>query len=135
MSAITEHKPVIGLTCGDVNGIGIELIIKTLGDNRILDTCTPVIFANNKVLNFYRKGLSGYNLNFISIRELNRVNHKQLNLFSCWEEEVNMNPGILNAIGGEYAIKSLTAAMSPSTRSPRPSSAPRNAARSCAGRR
>ncbi|HMW25135.1 MAG TPA: 4-hydroxythreonine-4-phosphate dehydrogenase PdxA [Ferruginibacter sp.] len=110
MSAITEHKPVIGLTCGDVNGIGIELIIKTLGDNRILDTCTPVIFANNKVLNFYRKGLSGYNLNFISIRELNRVNHKQLNLFSCWEEEVNMNPGILNAIGGEYAIKSLTAA-------------------------
>ncbi len=110
MSAITENKPVIGVTCGDLNGIGIELIIKTLGDNRILDICTPVIFANNKVLNFYRKGLSGYNLNFMSIRELNRVNHKQLNLFSCWEEEVNMNPGILNAIGGQYAIKSLTTA-------------------------
>ena len=110
MSAFTEHKPVIGITCGDLNGIGIELLIKTLGDSRILDICTPVIFANNKVLNFYRKGLPGYNLNFMSVKDLGRVNHKQLNLYNCWEEEININPGILNDIGGQYAIKSLTAA-------------------------
>lgn len=110
MSSVTDKKPVIGLTCGDINGIGIEIIIKTLADNRILDLCTPVVFGNNKVLNFYRKGLPEININFTSTRELNRVNYKQINLFNCWEEEVNVNPGILNDTGGKYAVKSLTVA-------------------------
>ena len=110
MSSISENKPVIGISCGDINGIGIELIIKTLGDSRILDICTPVIFANNKVINFYRKSVPDTNINFISIKELTRINHKQVNLFSCWEEEVNVAPGTLTDIGGNYAVKSLTAA-------------------------
>jgi 4-hydroxythreonine-4-phosphate dehydrogenase len=110
MSSITENKPVIGISCGDVNGIGIELIIKTIGDSRILDICTPVIFANNKVINFYRKSIPDININFISIKEFSRINHKQINLFNCWEEEVNITPGTLNDIGGNYAVKSLTAA-------------------------
>ncbi len=110
MSAIVENKPVIGISCGDLNGIGIELIIKTLGDSRILDTCTPIIFANNKVINFYRKSVPDININFISIKDFSRINHKQVNLFNCWEEEVNITPGTLNDIGGSYAIKSLTAA-------------------------
>jgi len=110
MNTGNDKKPVIGLTCGDINGIGIEIIIKTLADSRILDFCTPVVFANNKVLNFYRKGLPELNINFTSTRELNRINNKQINLFNCWEEEVNVNPGILNDIGGKYAVKSLTTA-------------------------
>jgi len=105
-----DKKPVIGFKCGDINGIGVEIIIKTLSDNRILDFCTPVIFANNKLINFYRKSLPDININFTSVRELNRINHKQINLFNCWEEEVNINPGILNEIGGKYAVKSLTSA-------------------------
>ena len=64
MSSFVENKPVIGFTCGDINGIGIELLIKTLGDNRILDICTPIIFGNNKVLNFYRKNLPDINIYF-----------------------------------------------------------------------
>jgi 4-hydroxythreonine-4-phosphate dehydrogenase len=110
MSAIVENKPVIGISCGDLNGIGIELIIKTLGDPRILDICTPIIFANNKVINFYRKSVPDININFISIKDFSRINHKQVNLFNCWEEEVNITPGTLTDIGGNYAIKSLTAA-------------------------
>lgn len=105
-----EHKPVIGITCGDINGIGIELIIKTFTDNRILDFCTPVIFANNKVFNFYRKSMPDANINFISIKELNRINHKQINLFNCWEEEIAITPGVQNETGGKYAVKSLIAA-------------------------
>ena len=105
-----ENKPVIGITCGDINGIGIELIIKTLGDSRILDFCTPALFANNKVINFYRKSLADININFTSTIELNRVNNKQINLYNCWDEEININPGILNDIGGKYAVKSLTIA-------------------------
>ena len=110
MSAVSENKSIIGVTTGDLNGIGIELIIKVFSDNRILDICTPVIFGNNKVINFYRKGLPDYNINFSTAREAGRVNNKQLNLFSCWEEDVNITPGIMNEIGGKYAVKSLTAA-------------------------
>ena len=69
MSSISENKPVIGITCGDINGIGLELIIKTVGDARLLEICTPVIFASNKVLNFYRKGLPEINfLNTVYVR-------------------------------------------------------------------
>jgi 4-hydroxythreonine-4-phosphate dehydrogenase len=105
-----ENKPVIGLTCGDINGIGLELIIKTMIDTRLLEICTPVIFSNNKVLNFYRKGLQDYNFNFSTIKEANKINHKQVNLFNCWEEEVAVTPGVLNEIGGKYAVLSLTTA-------------------------
>ena len=108
--SVTEHKPVIGITCGDINGIGIELIIKTFGDSRILDICTPLIFANNKVFNFYRKSVPDININFISIKDFNRINHKQINLFNCWEEEVSITPGTLTETGGKYAVKSLVIA-------------------------
>lgn len=107
---MSDKKPVIGISCGDVNGIGIEIIIKAFSDNRMLDFCCPVIFCNNKVVNFYRKNLTDANINFAITKELNRINYKQVNLFNCWEEEVNINPGILNDIGGKYAVLSLTAA-------------------------
>lgn len=110
MSSALDNKPIIGISCGDLNGIGLEIIIKTLADSRILDFCTPVVFANNKVLNFYRKGLQDININFTSTKELNRINNKQVNLYNCWDEEVNINPGILNDIGGRYAVKSLSIA-------------------------
>lgn len=102
-----ENKPVIGLTCGDLNGIGLELIIKTVSDARLLEMCTPVIFANNKVLNFYRKGLADYNFNFSAVKEGARINHKQVNLYNCWEEEVAITPGQLTEAGGKYAVLSL----------------------------
>lgn len=110
MSFSSEHKPIIGISCGDINGIGPEIIIKVLSDNRILDFCTPVVFANNKVLNFYRKSIPESNINFISTKDLSRINHKQVNLFTCWEEEINITPGTLNDVGGKYAVKSLVAA-------------------------
>ena len=107
---INENKPVIGLTCGDINGIGLELIIKTVGDARLLEICTPVIFANNKVLNFYRKGLPEINFNFSSVKDAARVNHKQVNLYNCWEDEVAVTPGQLTDAGGKYAVQSLVIA-------------------------
>jgi 4-hydroxythreonine-4-phosphate dehydrogenase len=103
-------KPNIGISCGDLNGIGIELIIKVFSDNRILDQCTPVVFASNKVVNFYRKSVPEINFNYQSIRELNRITNKQVNVFNCWEEEVSISPGQLTETGGAYAIKSLRAA-------------------------
>jgi 4-hydroxythreonine-4-phosphate dehydrogenase len=106
-----KAKPVIGITCGDLNGIGTELIIKTFSDNRILDICTPVIFGSNKLINFYRKSIPEVNLNYQSTREFNRLNNKQINLFSCWEEEVVITPGQLTETGGKYAVLSLQTAV------------------------
>lgn len=104
-------KPIIGISCGDINGIGIELIIKTFSDNRILEHCTPVIFASNKVINFYRKTMPELNLNFSTTKEFNRINHKQVNLFTCWEEDIQVTPGQLTAEGGKYAVLSLQTAV------------------------
>ena len=102
-----QQKPIIGFTCGDLNGIGMELIIKTLSDHRLLDVCTPVVFASNKSLNFYKKGLPDHNFNYSNTRELNRLNPKQVNVVNCWEEEVAITPGQLTDIGGKYALISL----------------------------
>ena len=104
-------KPYIGFSCGDLNGIGLELIIKLLGDNRILDQCTPVVFASNKSINFYRKSLPDINFTYQSIKDFSKLNPKMINLMNCWEEEVAINPGILNDIGGKYARISLVAAV------------------------
>ena len=106
-----QQKPIIGISIGDLNGIGAELIIKTLNDHRLLELCTPVIFASNKVINFYRKSVPDINFAYQSIKELNRVNFKQINIFNCWEEEVGITPGQLTDVGGRYAIKSLTVAV------------------------
>lgn len=106
-----QNKPVIGFSIGDLNGIGAELIIKTLGDHRLLELFTPVIFASNKVINFYRKSIPDINFNYQSLKELNKVSHKQINIFNCWEEEVAIAPGQLNETGGKYAIRSLQSAV------------------------
>ncbi len=108
---MSHQKPVIGISCGDLNGVGIELIIKTFSDSRILDHCTPVIFASNKAINFYRKSIPEVNFIYQNIKEFNRIGQRQVNLFNCWEEEVAINPGELTDVGGKYAILSLQTAV------------------------
>lgn len=108
---MTPNKPVIGISCGDINGIGIELIIKTFSDNRIVEHCTPVIFASNKVINFYRKSVPEYNISYQSTKEFSRISPKQVNLFNCWEEEIAVTPGQMNETGGKYGILSLQTAV------------------------
>lgn len=101
------NKPVIGISCGDINGIGTEVIIKTFSDHRILEQCTPVIFASNKLINFYRKAVPDAHFNYQSTKDITRISPKQVNIFNCWEEEVVINPGQLTETGGKYAVKSL----------------------------
>jgi 4-hydroxythreonine-4-phosphate dehydrogenase len=101
------RKPIIGFSCGDLNGIGMEIIIKSLSDSRLLDFMVPVLFANNKSINFYKKNLPEHNLNYSSIPDLNKINPKQVNVVNCWEEDVNITPGEINETGGKYALISL----------------------------
>ena len=57
-------KPVIGITCGDLNGVGMEVIIKTLEDKAILDLCTPVVFASSKLASYHRNAINRRDFNF-----------------------------------------------------------------------
>jgi 4-hydroxythreonine-4-phosphate dehydrogenase len=63
------------------------------------------------VINFYRKSVPESNFNYQSIKELNRLNAKQVNVFNCWEEDVVITPGQMNEAGGKYAVKSLESAV------------------------
>lgn len=108
---MSTNKPAVGISCGDINGIGIELIVKAFSDTRITEICTPIVFANNKTINFYRKSAGDTNFNFNNVKDFSRINYRQVNIFNCWEEEVAVTPGILNETGGKYAVLSLQAAV------------------------
>jgi 4-phospho-D-threonate 3-dehydrogenase / 4-phospho-D-erythronate 3-dehydrogenase len=105
-----QQRPVIGITIGDLNGIGAEVIIKTFSDHRLLELCTPLIFASNKLINFYRKSTPEINFNYQATKDFSRITPKQINIYNCWEEEIAIVPGQLTEIGGAYAVKSLVAA-------------------------
>ena len=104
-------RPVIGISIGDLNGIGPELIIKTFSDHRVLELCTPVVFASNKVINFYRKSIPDINFNYQSSKDFSRINPRQVNIYNCWEEELPIQPGQLLETGGKYAVKSFVEAV------------------------
>jgi len=106
-----QKRPVIGISVGDLNGIGIEIIIKTFSDNRILELCTPVIFGSNRVINFYKKSIPDINLNYVSIKEISKINPKQVNIVTLWEEEIEIQPGQMTETGGKYGVQSLQAAV------------------------
>jgi 4-hydroxythreonine-4-phosphate dehydrogenase len=106
-----QKKPVIGISVGDLNGIGIELIIKTFSDNRIMDFCTPIVFGSSKSINFYRKLSPDFSINYTSIKEIARALPKQLNIINVWEEDVDIQPGQMNETGGKYGVRSLQAAV------------------------
>ena len=105
------HKPVVGITIGDLNGIGPEIVIQTFTDNRLLEICTPVIFASAKVINFFRKNAGEGNFNYQIIKDFSKLASNQVHVFNCWEEEILIHPGTMNETGGKYAARSLDVAV------------------------
>lgn len=103
-------KIKVGISVGDINGIGVEIILKALSDNRMLDLCTPIIYAHKKVLTFYIKQLGIDKFNFLVAKSIDDINPKKVNLIQAWEEEVSVEPGTSNKKGGKYALLSLKAA-------------------------
>src|SRR5690554_1163919 len=105
-----EDKIVVGISVGDINGIGGEIILKTFEDMRMLEFCTPVVFASVRLMSFYKKHFS-LDINFHGIDTLDDLVPKRLNVLNVWNEQVNVDFGEENATGGEYAIKSLRQAV------------------------
>jgi 4-hydroxythreonine-4-phosphate dehydrogenase len=106
----TPLKPRIGITTGDINGIGIELIIKAFSEHRLLDFVTPIIFASNKVVNYYKNLIADSHMQYSGTKDLNNLNPKGINIFTCWDDEVSVTPGVMNDIGGKYGVRSLMVA-------------------------
>ena len=105
-----QDKIIVGISIGDINGIGGEIILKTFEDTRMLDFCTPVIFASAKLISFLKKEYQ-LGINFHGIDSLDAIVPKKINVFNVWKEQVEVNFGEENKTGGEYAIKSLKAAV------------------------
>jgi len=101
----------IGISIGDLNGIGPEVILKTFADPRVAELCTPVIFAGSKTWAALRKTIKTETpAQFTETRDLQDLQPGKAYVFSCWEEEVGIQPGVLNEVGGKYAVRSLQVA-------------------------
>lgn len=106
-----DNKIVVGITQGDVNGIGLEIALKTISDPLLSEICVPVIFSSQKTIGYYKKVLNIEELNLHSIREFSQLNSKKANLFNCYEEEITIEMGKSTATGGKYALLSLQKAV------------------------
>lgn len=103
------EKIIVGISIGDLNGIGGEIILKTFKDDRILDFCTPVIFASIKTMNFLKTHFKS-TINFNSVNNFNHIASNKVNVFNCWKDPVNIDFGKDNVKIGEFAVKSLASA-------------------------
>ena len=107
---VNKNLIKVGITIGDLNGVGPEIIVKALHDNRILTDIVPVVYGSNKVISHYKKQLNLQEFNYLSCKSAADINPKKVNIINVWQEEVAIEPGVSNADGGKYALLSLEAA-------------------------
>ena len=103
-------KYKIGISIGDINGIGLEIIIKTLADSRIYDYCIPVVYGHTKLASFYRRTTHINELNFTVVNQPSEASgreHKKPYMINCWDSDVKIEPGTVNAEVGKYSFMSL----------------------------
>jgi len=101
-----EEKIKVGISVGDLNGIGPEIIIKTFEDARMLEFCTPVIFASTKTMSFFKKHFDS-EINFHGINEGDEILDSKVNVFNVWKENVSIEFGQQDITIGQYAVQSL----------------------------
>ena len=105
-----KEKIKVGVSIGDLNGIGIEIILKTFKDNRMMDFCTPIIFGSNKIVAQHKKILNIQESNFNIINSIKDVNSKKPNLLNISKEEVKLTIGAASKKSGKFSFDSITAA-------------------------
>jgi 4-hydroxythreonine-4-phosphate dehydrogenase len=104
-----EEKIKVGISIGDLNGIGGEIVIKIFEDIRILDFCTPIIFASIKTMSFLKRHFES-NISFNSIYKTAHSKEGKVNVINVWNEDVKIEFGAEYPKIGEYAIKSFVTA-------------------------
>ncbi|MFK8046499.1 MAG: 4-hydroxythreonine-4-phosphate dehydrogenase PdxA, partial [Crocinitomicaceae bacterium] len=100
----------VGITIGDINGIGLEVIIKTFADSKLFANSIPIIYGSAKAVSYHKKAINNEHFNFLTIANADEAKPRKINVINCWNEEVKINLGEQNATGGKYALLSLEAA-------------------------
>jgi len=104
-----SEKIKVGISIGDFNGIGIEIVLKTFLDKRMLDFCTPIIFGSTKLVSAYKKDMN-INVSYNGVKQVDSAISGKLNILNLWNDEVEIDLGKPTESSGEYAFKSLQAA-------------------------
>lgn len=103
--------PKIGFSIGDVNGVGLEVILKSFKNSNLTSRFIPVIYASSKLINFYKKSLSIEEQTVHIVKGGEHLRQSKINVIQCWEEEVTIAFGQVNAEGGKFAGLSLKQAV------------------------
>ncbi len=106
-----KNKPILGITVGDINGIGLEVILKSLSHKKVLDICVPVIYASSKVVSYHKNIVALDEVTFYGQRNAERLHFEKINVVNVWNDNVNITLGRATDLGGKYAQMSLEAAV------------------------
>lgn len=101
----------VGITHGDINGIGYEVILKTLEDNRILELCTPVVYGSAKIAGYYRKGLEMGNIPMNIVESASQARRDTNNIINVVPEDIKVEPGVSTPEAGRAAFLALERAV------------------------
>ena len=102
----------IGITQGDTNGVGWEVILKIFSDNRLTELFTPVIYGSGAAAAFYQKCLSDVEpVKFVVVDSAERAQQGRVNLVECGAKELSVTPGKPSKVGGEAAAAALVKAI------------------------
>ncbi|MGF1638875.1 MAG: 4-hydroxythreonine-4-phosphate dehydrogenase PdxA [Cyclobacteriaceae bacterium] len=102
------ERPVIGITMGDINGIGPEVIIKALTNARLMEYITPVIYGSTKVLSYYRKAIDNEEFSYSQMRGFDQLSPRKVNVVNCWQDTLEIKAGEVTPEGGKSALLALT---------------------------
>lgn len=107
-----ENKKLrVGITHGDINGIGYEVILKALEDNRILELCTPVIYGSAKIAAYYRKGMELQTPIFHQVSSAADIKDGDYNIINVVPEDTKVEPGVATPVAGQAAFAALECAV------------------------
>lgn len=106
-----DKKIRLGISVGDLNGIGCEVALKTFSDNRMLDFCTPVLFASNKTISHQKQALD-IAISFNGVQSAAKALDGKINVVNVWKETPKIEFGQATEEAGKFAIRSLKAAVS-----------------------
>ena len=106
-----DLRVVAGITHGDINGIGYEIIIKALQEPRMVEICTPVIYGSSKIASYYRKALNYNDFNFNLVKKADLAVPRRVNIVNCTEQEVKIDIGESTPVAGELAVSALDMAV------------------------
>jgi 4-hydroxythreonine-4-phosphate dehydrogenase len=107
---MTLRKKIrVGISIGDLNGVGLEVVLKTFRDKRMMEFSTPVLFGSSKALSYHKKILD-LNVPVFTVNNLDKIADNKINLMQSWEDEVNIEFGQASKEVGSFAFRSLQAA-------------------------